>query len=758
MPPEEISASWAILILISILFVILFTSYLLQRWQIRFIHETVVSILLGSLVGAIIKYSPIAQASGIADMVTFDHRYFFNLLLPPIILNSGYDMKRRNFFKNFGSILIFAFGGTFVSTIVIGVLVYAVVLTHVHGLNMSFLDCVVFGAILSSTDPVTILSIFHQLKVDPKLYAIIFGESVLNDSVAIVLFSTLGKFQGKPFTLATVAQGSAMFVGVLTGSVLIGIILALLCALMLKHTHVHHYPTLESCLVSLLAYSSYLLSNAIQLSGIVSLLFCGIILKHYAYDNLSVTSRRTTKYMFRVLSQMSENFVFIYLGVTLFTITDEAYYPGLIIPTLVIIMVARYVSTIPLAGMINLVAARWSKAARPASTATSPAIGFGGRRLSTNLAGGSASSLSDALAGASPAPAPAPKIPRNHQLMLWWAGLRGAIAFALAFNVEGAAGPAIRTTTLAVCVVSIVVLGGTTHLALERLHIRTGVSTRRGPAGVGPGGGAVAESDSSDDAAAADAAAAAALWRRARPAGALHGGIGGIGGRNSPARASASSLVRVDGSDGDGIGGDPGDADDPDHDQAGGGGGGDMGHWFLSFDARWLKPLFTQSGWGRRGRRVSATGGQRGGDRGSPSLEALLPIAGPSAAAAAAASGMRTSGQARGGGGGANAFGGFDYDAAYGDDDDDDDNGSDGGGGARDHEHRQLQRLRRHQQQRQQQQPQQQPPQSPAGIGRRVFGQAPRAQASAVASGAAAASSASEAAAAAAARGPWRAK
>jgi len=53
---------------------------------------------------------------------------------------------------------------------------------------MSLLDSMIFGALLSSTDPVTVLSIFQTLKVDPKLYAVIFGESILNDSVAIVLF------------------------------------------------------------------------------------------------------------------------------------------------------------------------------------------------------------------------------------------------------------------------------------------------------------------------------------------------------------------------------------------------------------------------------------------------------------------------------------------------------------------------------------------------------------------------------------------
>ena len=64
-----------------------------------------------------------------------------------------------------------------------------------------------------------------------------------------------------------------------------------------------------------------------QFSGIVSLLFCGIAMKHYAYENMSQTSRQTTKNMFRVLSQLSENFIFIYLGLTLFTRTNLVFLP-----------------------------------------------------------------------------------------------------------------------------------------------------------------------------------------------------------------------------------------------------------------------------------------------------------------------------------------------------------------------------------------------------------------------------------------------
>ena len=55
------------------------------------------------------------------------------------------------------------------------------------GFSFSFIDCLVFGAIVSATDPVTVLAVFKELKVDVNLDALLFGESVLNDAVAIVL-------------------------------------------------------------------------------------------------------------------------------------------------------------------------------------------------------------------------------------------------------------------------------------------------------------------------------------------------------------------------------------------------------------------------------------------------------------------------------------------------------------------------------------------------------------------------------------------
>ncbi|KAJ3019346.1 monovalent cation:H+ antiporter, CPA1 (nhx1) [Thoreauomyces humboldtii] len=507
-------------------------------------------------------------------------------------------MKRKNFFRNIGSILTFALIGTVISTIIIGVLVYMAVhflsFTHIHPeLELSMLDCIVFGSILSSTDPVTILAIFHQLRVDPKLYAIIFGESILNDSVAIVLFKVLGEYRNKDVTIGNIFGGISSFIAIFTGSVMVGVIIALICALMLKHSRLHEFASLESSIIVLLAYSSYLLSNGVQLSGIVSLLFCGICLKHYGYNNMSIRTRRTTKYMFRVLSQLCENFVFIYLGVTVFTsLKNEVYQPGLIFLTLVICMFARYMSVIPLARLINFVSAKLHRTS--------------GRE----------------------------EIPRNHQLMLWWAGLRGAIAFALSFEVKGDTAKIIQTTTLIICIITVILLGGTTNMALQRLEIRTGVGKKM--AGSLPGafdeeededgdGSSDEDTDSSDgeaedwddDLPGATSRDDLAQFHDTSSNDVHHGGRhanGGGGVRIDMVDDSSSSSLALSPRGAASLWDD------------------DMTHWFISFDNKWLKPLFTRTRWkwGRssRGASVRGSSGARlittSGRSDSPTREQLL--------------------------------------------------------------------------------------------------------------------------------------
>ncbi|KAH8702573.1 sodium/hydrogen exchanger 3 [Talaromyces proteolyticus] len=433
---KEFFSSWALFILIMLLISALFTSYILQQRKIQAVHETVLSIFGGMFVGLIIRLSP---TSPIQDSVTFDYQFFFNLLLPPIILASGYELHQANFFRNIGTILTFAFAGTFISAIVLGLILYLWTRIPLDGLNISLVEAISVGATLSATDPVTILAIFNLYKVEPKLYTVIFGESILNDAVAIVLFETAQKYaenDAAKLSVLNLFEAIGLFLLVFFGSMLVGIIVGIATALGLKYTLVRRMPKIESCLIILIAYASYFFSNGVHLSGIVSLLFCGITLKHYAYYNMSRRTQLTTKYLFQVMSQLSENFIFIYLGLDLFVETDLQFKPLFIIVAVVGICVARYLSVFPLSKAVN-----WF-------------IRYRARRRGQEVAD---------------------ELPFSYQAMLFWAGLRGAVGVALAAGISGVNGPALRATVLVVVVLTVIIFGGTTARMLDILGIRTGV-------------------------------------------------------------------------------------------------------------------------------------------------------------------------------------------------------------------------------------------------------------------------------------------
>lgn len=94
---------------------------------------------------------------------------------------------KKYFFRNLGAILTYAIIGTTISALLIGSLMYVAIKFLPGKLNFTFLDTLYFGALISPTDPLTILAIFSSLHVDVNLYALVFGESVLNDAVAIVM-------------------------------------------------------------------------------------------------------------------------------------------------------------------------------------------------------------------------------------------------------------------------------------------------------------------------------------------------------------------------------------------------------------------------------------------------------------------------------------------------------------------------------------------------------------------------------------------
>uniref|UniRef100_A0A671SME9 Sodium/hydrogen exchanger n=1 Tax=Sinocyclocheilus anshuiensis TaxID=1608454 RepID=A0A671SME9_9TELE len=371
--------------------------------------------------------------------LTFDPEVFFNILLPPIIFHAGYSLKKRHFFRNLGSIITYAFLGTAISCFVVGNLMYGVVkLMQVLGQltdKFYYTDCLFFGAIISATDPVTVLAIFNELHADGDLYALLFGESVMNDAVAIVLSSSIVAYQPSganthTFDASAFFKSVGIFLGIFSGSfamgAVTGVVTQALMSNVTKFTKLHCFPLLETALFFLMSWSTFLLAEACGFTGVVAVLFCGITQAHYTYNNLSEESTKRTKQLFEVLHFLAENFIFSYMGLALFTFQNHVFSPIFIFGAFIAIFIGRALNIYPLSFLINL-----------------------GRRH---------------------------KIRGNFQHMMMFAGLRGAMAFALAIRDTATyARQMMFTTTLLIVFFTVWVFGGGTTPMLSWLHIRVGV-------------------------------------------------------------------------------------------------------------------------------------------------------------------------------------------------------------------------------------------------------------------------------------------
>ncbi|KOB75872.1 Sodium/hydrogen exchanger [Operophtera brumata] len=144
--------------------------------------ESCLLIFVGVLIGALL----LSTHSVHVQPLTPDT--FFLYMLPPIILDAGYFMPNRLFFDHLGTILLFAVVGTVFNTLTIGASLWACGQTGMFGCTTPLLDMLLFSALISAVDPVAVLAVFEEIHVDEILYIVVFGESLLNDAVTVVLY------------------------------------------------------------------------------------------------------------------------------------------------------------------------------------------------------------------------------------------------------------------------------------------------------------------------------------------------------------------------------------------------------------------------------------------------------------------------------------------------------------------------------------------------------------------------------------------
>merc|ERR1711892_197215 len=207
--------------------------------------------------------------------------------------------------------MVFAIFGTAISAFVVGGGVYLLGLADIV-FPLTFIQSFAFGSLISAVDPVATLAIFQALDVEPVLNMLVFGESILNDAVAIVLTTTIIE-SGRPEmadigVLSQIGSGITRFFGVFFGSAAIGTLVAMTSALVLKQIDLYTNPSLEFALMLCFIYTPYALAEGVHLSGIMAILFCGVVMSHYTHYNMSpITQITMQQTMMSLFGQKSKN-------------------------------------------------------------------------------------------------------------------------------------------------------------------------------------------------------------------------------------------------------------------------------------------------------------------------------------------------------------------------------------------------------------------------------------------------------------------
>ncbi|XP_067267115.1 sodium/hydrogen exchanger 3.2 isoform X1 [Chanodichthys erythropterus] len=313
------------------------------------IPESGLLIMLGFILGGIVWGADKAQTFKLVPV------NFFYYLLPQIVLDASYCMPNKLFFSNLGAILVHAVIGTCWNAGTVGVALWACYEGGAMGtLNIGALQFLLFGALMSAVDPVAVIAVFEEVHVNEVLYILVFGESLLNDGVTVVLYNVFDAFVslgGPKINAEEIIKGIVSFFVVAFGGSLIGVVFAILISMLTRVTK--NVQVIEAGFIIVLGYLSYLTAEMLSLSAILSITFCGVCCQKYINANMDEKSVTTLRYSLKVLANGSETMIFVFLGLSAIDKNIWVWNTGFILLTILFIVVFRFMGVFFLNWILN---------------------------------------------------------------------------------------------------------------------------------------------------------------------------------------------------------------------------------------------------------------------------------------------------------------------------------------------------------------------------------------------------------------------
>jgi monovalent cation:H+ antiporter, CPA1 family len=271
------------------------------------------------------------------------------LLVPPLIFEAAFHLNFNDLRNNLLPILLFAVIGVILTTFLVGGIV-------AWGAGLALPAAMVFGALVSATDPVSVVTLFRTMGVPKRLQVLLEGESLLNDGTAIVIFDLvlMAAIQGaQSFSLTSSILD---FIQVAGGGLLVGFVLGWLTSNLISR--IDDY-LIETTLTAILAYGSYLIAeHLLGVSGVLAVVAAGLVNGNIGPRGMSPTTRIVVFNFWEFAAFLSNSFIFLLIGLRI-DLNDLYTSWQLVAWAVIAVLIARAISVYGLSFLTRSVPVRW---------------------------------------------------------------------------------------------------------------------------------------------------------------------------------------------------------------------------------------------------------------------------------------------------------------------------------------------------------------------------------------------------------------
>ena len=382
---------------------------LLKKFRIPY---TIGLVPVGILIAALIGFFPRLEEF---RNLQLGQELIMYVLLPALIFDASINLDVRLLRRYLYPTLMLAAPGLVIATVLTGLGMH-----YLGGLTMG--GAMIFGALISATDPVAVISLFELVGAPRRLRILVDGESLFNDATAIAMFNVVigVVLTGAAFTWTTALSGAWEFCWAFFGGLLAGAVLGWIMSYLMAAAG--DDPHLKVALSILLAYVSFLVADRVlKVSGVMAVLGAGVMVSYFSTTQFNERARGYLRDFWAFMSFLANSAIFLLLGFTetkILFATEGGATLRMIVVGILAIQLARLVVVFGLC----------------------PLLGRGADRISF-----------------------------AYQLVMFWGGLRGAVPLALVFSIPAdyPERTAILQITLAVVLFTLLVQGLTTRKLLH---------------------------------------------------------------------------------------------------------------------------------------------------------------------------------------------------------------------------------------------------------------------------------------------------